>query len=152
MRSFNMHLLSRPWAAARMPLSCANASSIRTSRTLARYLPWRLAVLLLVAAPWSADAVEPRDCIEPGNNSRGELELRNICTQKISLSWCVDNPQSSFSCTPRRIASTTLASGSTVLAAPYKGESAGKRVHWAVCIHPTVVMGWRGPGSQFDCR
>lgn len=152
MRSFNVHFLSRRWAAVRMPTSCTNTPHIRVCQTPARSLPWCLAALALVGAPWSASAVEPNQCIEPGNNSRGELELRNICTQKVSLSWCVDNPQSSFSCTPRRIASATLASGSTTLAAYYKGESAGKQVHWAACIHPKVVAGWRGPGSQFDCR
>lgn len=149
---FILHLLSRRCTAASTSASCANTPRIRVCQTLAGSLLWRLVVLALVGTPWSAGAVEPNQCIEPGNNSRGELELRNICTQKVSLSWCVDNPQSSFSCMPRRIASATLASDSATLAAYYKSESAGRQVHWAACIHPKVVAGWRGPGSQFDCR
>ncbi|OYU45346.1 MAG: hypothetical protein CFE44_07955 [Burkholderiales bacterium PBB4] len=114
---------------------------------LARSLP--LAILL---ATGHSFALEPNQCAEVGTDSRGQTEIRNACDKQISIAWCVDNPQSSFSCMPRRIAAATLRPGAKTMAAYYKGESAGKQIHWAVCLHPAVVMGWNGPGSRFDCR
>lgn len=97
-------------------------------------------------------AVDPNDCVDLRTDAHGKMELHNRCTQAISLSWCVDNPASTFSCSPRRIASGNLRPGAKTMVTYYQGESAGRQVHWAACVQPQVVLGWRGPGSRFECR
>src|SRR5688572_19835076 len=94
-----------------------------------------LATAWLVAALVATDlahAQDPSSCIRLEKGSSGGAEMRNSCTQTVSLRYCVDNPKSSFACTRQPFGAKTIPGGGSerIPAGPADDCEAGGGVHW----------------------
>lgn len=109
--------------------------------------------ILLLAHSGYVLAIEPSQCISLRSRGTGGVELLNTCDRKLNVTYCVDNPKSSFACSKggTGFGMKTLSPGNKEFI-PFYSSDGGGRVYWAACVYPDGAAGWTGPGDRFSCR
>lgn len=108
--------------------------------------------LFVLCAGWPAAAAELTDCVKFAVQADGAASLTNQCSDRLNVTYCVDNPNSPRVCSQVPLGVTMLAAGAVELIPSYTADGAG-RVHWAVCTYPEAPINWKpGPDSPFLCR
>jgi hypothetical protein len=108
--------------------------------------------LALVCSATPGGAAEVKHCVKLTVTTDGSASLANACSDRLNLSYCVDNPSSTKSCAKTPLGVTTLMPGATEMIPAYAGEGAGP-VYWAVCVYPEAPVGWKpGLDSAFTCK
>jgi hypothetical protein len=104
-----------------------------------------------VVMPGRVFAITPSECVHLESRSNGGVEFQNSCNETLSVTYCVDNVRSTFSCSRGRGAfgGKTLSPGASERVPEYVNDGGG-RVEWAACVYPGVPTGW-SPGRQYRC-
>jgi hypothetical protein len=108
--------------------------------------------LFLLGVHVSGNAAELKDCVKLVVSSNGDAALINACSERLNVTYCVDNPKSAKACSRESIGITTLFPGSADLIPSYIDYGAGP-VYWAVCVYPKAAVDWKPVAdSPYGCR
>jgi hypothetical protein len=106
--------------------------------------------VLCVGLP--AAALELSDCVKFAVGPDSTASLTNICSDRLNLLYCIDNPNSPRLCSKAPLGVTTLTPNAVELIPSYTAHGAGP-VYWAACAYPQAPLNWKpGPDSRFICR
>ena len=108
--------------------------------------------LLVLSVGLPVAAEELTDCVKFAVQADGAASLTNLCSERVNMTYCIDNPSSPRICSNTPLGVTTLAPGAVELVPSYTADGAGP-VHWVACEYPLAPINWKpGPGSTFLCR
>ena len=108
--------------------------------------------LFLLGAQLSGNAAELKDCVKLVVSANGDATLSNACSERLNVTYCVDNPKSAKNCASGSLGVTTLWPGSADLMPSYIDQGAGS-VYWAVCVYPEAAIDWKpGADNPYGCR
>jgi len=108
--------------------------------------------LLLLGVHLGGNAAELKDCVKLIVTSNGDATVSNACSERLNVTYCVDNPKSPKGCSGQTLGITTLGPGGADLIPSYVERGAGS-VYWAVCVYPEAAVDWKpGADSPYACR
>lgn len=108
--------------------------------------------LFLLGVQLSGNAAELKDCVKLMVGSNGDATLSNVCSERLNVTYCVDNPESEKNCSREPLGVITLWPGSADRIPSYVDHGAGP-VYWAVCVYPEAAVDWKpGADSPYGCR
>src|SRR5262249_16816610 len=108
--------------------------------------------LVLLAVHLSSNAAQLKDCLNLVVSPSGDASLINTCTERLNVTYCIDNPKSAKDCSREPLGITTLGPGGADPIHSYVDHGAGA-VYWAVCAYPEAAVHWKpGTDSPYECR
>lgn len=116
---------------------------------------FRILLFVLPCVTTTAHGMPPSQCINLSSRADGGVALKNTCNAKLNVSFCVENPKSSFAC--KRNSSGKLTGGGSYHISPgneqsipfYKSDGGGS-VRWAACRADEGIINWSLSG--YDCK
>lgn len=111
-----------------------------------------LGVLILLSE--YSYALPPSQCIILDELHNGGVALKNICNAKLNVTFCVENPKSSFNC--KRNGKGHFSGGGSYHISPgnqqqipFYSNTGGGTVRWAACHVTESINNWSLSG--YNC-
>ena len=107
---------------------------------------------VLFAAPYITHGFAVKQCVKIKVSANGDAQVANLCSERINVSYCGDNFNSTKPCSSKSISVTAIEPGSADTTVDYANIGAGP-IYWAVCMYPEAAVEWKpGPDSSYACR